>query len=147
MTIKTARTFFALILVFGIAVPAWAEDGTGERTVVKEMVGEVVYFTPKADPQVIYVGHDGTNTDYSFFVDKDTIVQHVKKLTDLKQGDTVRVKYLEITKMEKKAGSQYKAETRIARVISFVRAGEKKARPQAESGEDEEGASKTLVSD
>lgn len=106
------------------------EDVTVE---VKEMVGEIVYFSPRNNPRVIAIENDAENTDYSFIIDKNTKIERKKSMKDIKVGDTIRVVYSHTIKIDNK---RRKSEELLAKVISFVRAGKKREdlEPESETG-------------
>ena len=129
---KTWRIIFISLFIgifLFICKPLRAEDAVkGSETVKnKELVGKVVYFTPRNEPRVIGVACDPENTDYSFTIDKDTKVSKKRSLKEIKVGDTVRVKYQETIRK----GNGRRASRRVAKVIGFVRAGDKKGALQA----------------
>ena len=145
---KKIRSMFYIlitaILILGCIGPVRAyaqeetEDAVNEEAVTKEtqireMAGPIIYLTPRAKPEVIYIGNDAENTDYSFIIDKDTTVEHMKDLKSLKVGDTVKIKYAEVAENKKMGGRKVVVEKRVAKVISFVRAGVKKRAPGSAS--------------
>ncbi len=135
---RIAFAVLAIAVILNAAVYAYAEETaseevTSEGAVIKEMVGPIIYLTPRAKPEVIYIGNDAANTDYSFIIDADTKVEHMKDLTSLKVGDTVKIKYAEVAETKKMGGRKVVVDKRIAKVISFVRAGAKKEEPGSAS--------------
>lgn len=116
----------------GVEVCAYAEEPEGaltQKSVIKEMIGPIIHFTPRNNPEVIYVGNDAENTDYSFIIDKNTKTEHVKNLAGLKTGDMVKVRYEEMPEIAKMGGRKVMADKRVAKVISFVKAGAQKEEP------------------
>ncbi|MBU1062059.1 MAG: hypothetical protein KJ957_01535 [Candidatus Omnitrophica bacterium] len=134
----------------GVAQEDDEEQGEGEQSPVKEMikekelVGEVIYFTPRFNPTVIAVGDAETNTDYSFLIDEDTKVVHKQGLNDIKVGDAVKVTYHEVTKPNR--GNRITEEW-LAKSISFVRAAKRIKRPEPDSEEESENQLEVLISD
>lgn len=126
-----------------VSEEAASEEAVSEEAVIKEMAGPIIYLTPRAKPEVIYIGNEAANTDYSFIIDKNTRVEHMKNLIDLKTGDTVKIKYEEITEITKMGGRKVAVDKRVAKVISFVRAGAKKEEPGSASKQEKN----ILVSD
>lgn len=140
---------YVLIVAALIFTMFWIDSGKAQENKkekltakVKEMVGEVVYFTPRNNPTVICIGHEATNTDYSFLIDEDTKVAHKNSLSDINVGDTVKVVYYQIMKMDKRRGE---VEERIAKMISFVRAKKKEVRPKSDA--EDEAETEALVSE
>ena len=124
-------------------VIAQEEEAIESADNAKEMIGNVVYYTPRNNPRVIAIGNDETNTDYSFIIDKDTRIEHKKSISDIKIGDTVKVVYSFKTKIDNR---RRKSEELVAKVISFVRA--KKEEPRkTEPKSDSETEGETLVSE
>lgn len=101
----------------------------------KEIVGNVVYYTPRNNPRVIAIGHDETNTDYAFLITEDTRIEHKKSIRDIAVGDTVKVVYLRLTKIDNR---RRKSEELVAKVISFIRAAKKPEPRKTESEPDSE---------
>lgn len=134
---------FMLILSFLIISVCMAQESKQEKPIVrvKEMVGEIVYFTPRNDPKVIAIGNNETNTDYSFIIDAETNVEHKKSLKELRVGDTVRIVYHEIVKTDKRKGM---IDERVARQISFVKENKSKG---IEPGPGSESETSSLVSE
>ncbi len=119
-----------LILSFSFSGVIRAEEYEAkEKVETKEVIGRLSSRSPINTPNYIGItlidsrGND-TNHDMFFSVDEELKVQHKRKFSDIKIGDTVRVIYDEI--MQVTEDGQEKLIKRTARIIKFVRAKEKK---------------------
>ena len=97
-----------------------AQEAKTEKVIleVKELVGEVISFTPRGKPEFIGIAVDEENTDYIFLIDRDVKVVHKKSLSQIVIGDTVKIEYHVIMETNEKGKQRTK---RVAKVITFIR--------------------------
>jgi hypothetical protein len=99
-------------------------------SVMKEVEGVMSGMT-KRSISIVYGSDAEKGIEYEIllpFAKEGIKVEHKKNLSELAQGDTVRVSYEEVIE-ENEQGE--KKEGRRAKVISFIRAAEKKSESQA----------------
>ena len=112
-----------LVLGLGVAGGLRAEESK-EIIRTKEVIGRLSSRSPINTPNYIGITlidsrGNGTNRDMFFSVDEELKVQHKRKFSDIKIGDTVKVVYDEI--MQVAEDGQEKLIKRTARIIKFVR--------------------------
>lgn len=98
-----------------------AQEAKTEKVIleVKELVGEVLSFTPRGKPEFIGIAVNEENTDYIFILDKDLKLVHKRSLNQIAIGDMVRVRYYVIMETSENGRQRNK---RVAKIITFVRA-------------------------
>jgi hypothetical protein len=97
---------------------------------MKEIEGEISGMT-KRSISIVYGRDNAKGIEYEMllpFAKEGVKVEHKKNLSEFAQGDTVRVSYEEVIE-ENEQGE--KKEGRRAKIISFIRAAEKKSESQA----------------
>ena len=137
---NTQKNFLRLILVAmmvlsftGLVLAQEKGQQKGKVKTTSEMKGiegEISGMT-KRSISIVYSRDNQKGIEYEMllpFAKEGIKVEHKKNLSELAQGDTVRVSYEEVIE-ENEQGE--KKEGRRAKVISFIRAAEKKTDSQA----------------
>jgi len=108
--------FFAALCMVAVAPQAKPV----KQTVLadRQVTGELLSLTPRNNPQMITVGVDAENADYMFYLAEDMNVVHKKKLSEIKVGDTVRVRYYIVEETDEKGRTYQKS---IVQTVTFVR--------------------------
>jgi hypothetical protein len=124
----------AMVLVLGLtgAGAGYAKEKYEPKIInidTKEIVGEIISFSPMRNPKYIGVAYNdrGAGYDAFFEVDENVKIAHKKNLDNIKLGDTVSVVYEEVTQVLENGRQQIK---RIAKVIKFVKPAMRKLRPE-----------------
>ena len=114
-----------LVLGLGVAGALRAEDGKIKEIIeTKETIGRLSSRSPINTPNYIGItlidsrGND-TNRDMFFHADEELKVQHKRKFSDIKIGDTVKVVYDEITQVTE--DGEKRLIKRVAKIVKFVR--------------------------
>jgi hypothetical protein len=137
---NTQKNFLRLILVAMMVLSftglVFAQEKGQQKGKVKTtsemkgIEGEISGMT-KRSISIVYSRDNQKGIEYEMllpFAKEGIKVEHKKNLSELAQGDTVRVSYEEVIE-ENEQGE--KKEGRRAKVISFIRAAEKKTDSQA----------------
>ncbi|OGX27129.1 MAG: hypothetical protein A3J51_03110 [Omnitrophica WOR_2 bacterium RIFCSPHIGHO2_02_FULL_45_21] len=101
------------------------EKAVGQRTVMKEVQGEVSWIG-KGYISILYSQDVNTGEEYEILLpydEKDIKLEHRKSIDQIAKGDIVDVHYEEETKQDDYKQEKVKLK---AKVVSFVRAAEKK---------------------
>ncbi|KPL24027.1 MAG: hypothetical protein AMS23_06010 [Bacteroides sp. SM1_62] len=120
---RLTKIGLSVVLFLGFIGLADAKEGEKVKEVVvetKELVGEVVSFTPRKEPQFIGIAVEEENADYIFIIDKETKVVHKKQLSEIAIGDMVKIKYYVVVETEEGGKQRTK---HIAREVTFVKSG------------------------
>ncbi|MDD4939668.1 MAG: hypothetical protein PHE18_05170 [Candidatus Omnitrophica bacterium] len=101
--------------------PAKKEKMTGRTADIKEIFGQVTWIGKKYI-SVVYATDDEKGVEYEMLLpyEKDLGLEHKRNLSDIAQGDMVRVQYEEEVKRFDSGRQEVK---RKAKVVTFVRAG------------------------
>lgn len=125
--IKTGISLAVVLLICsGAIVEARQQEKAPDKDILykgavvgtKELIGKVVSFTPKNEPQFIAIAVEEENTDYYFVLAEDVKVVHKKSLSEIAVGDTVKIQYQVIVE---KTEEGIEREKHVAKVISFVK--------------------------
>jgi hypothetical protein len=123
MLTKITRIVTALFLLLSvcIAATALAQEKTANKETVRKEVTGVVSGLSSNFMAVTYGGDDPSQGAYemAFTIDKKIRVEHKNKLSDIKFGDTVTVKYDEITE---ELDNGRKIRTFVAQAVMFLKA-------------------------
>jgi len=95
----------------------------------KEVIGEIISFSPMKNPRFIGVAYEKGNVGYDAFfeIDKNVKIVHKRSLDEIKLGDRIAVTYNEITQITEEGREQTK---RVAKKIRFVKPATRKLRPE-----------------
>ncbi|MFA5118420.1 MAG: hypothetical protein WC695_06165 [Candidatus Omnitrophota bacterium] len=134
MFTKMTRIVTALFLLLSvcIAVPASAQEKTGSKETVRKEVTGVISGLSSNFMAVTYGADDPSKGAYemAFTIDKKIKVEHKNKLSDIKFGDTVTVKYDEITEI---LDNGRKKRTFVAQAVMFLKAAPRDLTSQEEA--------------
>ena len=119
-----------LVLGLGVAGALRADECSEIKETIetREIIGRLSSRSPISKPRYIGIiildskGKD-SGQDMFFSADDELKVQHKKKFSDIKIGDTVKVVYDEITQITE--DGKKRLIKRVARVVKFVRAKKK----------------------
>lgn len=121
---RNAGIFLAAILTLNIHTLLLAQgtkDKPKIKTETRQVSGEVAGISQNFIA-VLYDQDSKASYEIALAVDKDARLERVKDIKDIKAGDSVTVRYEETIEIE---GKITKVKSRIAKVISFVKAAPK----------------------
>ena len=132
-------TWFVLVLSFCFASAAWAADPTAsaapvldakktaapekkkDEKTVEKMIKGTVSFIRKNKMAVEYAQTAERGGEEIFLtIDKDVAIKNTKKFSDITQGDTVRVKYVETYREPKEKSGERLILSTVVKEIAFV---------------------------
>lgn len=118
---RNAGIFLAAILSLSIPTLLLAQETKDKpklKTETRQVSGEVAGISPNFIA-VLYDQDSSASYEMALAMDKNTRIAHKASWKDINIGDTVSVRYEETTEI---AGKIVKIKSRIAKVVSFVKA-------------------------